>query len=340
MSAPLPPALVDALRRASRGEVAEQAPLSPRTSVRVGGPARLLVKPRDPEALVAVLRLCAQERLPWHPLGGGANTVVGDGGVDGAVLRLGPDFATETVEEFGDHVVVTLGAGTPGARFLSLAREQRCVGVAAWGAGIPGTVGGWTAMNAGTPLGSMSDHLEAVEIATPSGLSWLGADKLRLGYRRCEVPAGAVLTRARCRVRRGSDAERAHEERAVKSDLEKRRATQPLNQPNSGSVFVNPPGNFAGRLIEAAGLKGTRRGGAQISTRHANFIVNGGDATAHDVVELIALARRAVKNATGIVLQPEVRLVGTFAPPLPPELESHHQLPVLLPPPPAAAVSP
>lgn len=340
MTAPVSPALLDLLRRASQGEVAAGVPLAPRTSVRVGGPSRLFLKPRTPESLVAALRALSSESIPWHALGGGANTVVGDGGVDGAVIRLGPDFATELVEELGDQVVLTLGAGTPGARLLALAREQRCVGVAAWGAGIPGTVGGWTAMNAGTPAGSMSDHLEAVEIATPDGLSWLGKAELRLGYRRCELPRGAVLTRARCRLRRGSEAERAHEERAVKADLDKRRATQPLTQPNSGSVFVNPPGNFAGRLIEAAGLKGTRRGGAQISPRHGNFIVNTGGATANDVVELIALARRAVRNATGIELAPEVRLVGTFEPPLPAELEAHHELPRFLARPGAQAVAP
>jgi UDP-N-acetylmuramate dehydrogenase len=340
MSAAVAGTLLDELRRASQGEVTAGLPLGPRTSVRVGGPARFFVKPRDPEALVAVLRLCAEAQVPWHPFGGGANTVVGDKGVEGLVLRLGPDFTSETVEELGDQVMVTLGAGAPGARLLALAKEQRCVGVASWGAGIPGTVGGWTAMNAGTPVGSMSEHLEAVEIATPSGLSWLSAAELHLGYRHCELPRGAILTRARCRIRRGTDSERGQEERAAKADLEKRRMTQPLSQPNSGSVFVNPPGNFAGRLIEDAGLKGTRRGGAQISARHANFIVNSGDATAHDVVELIALARRAVENATGIVLKPEVRLVGTFSPPLPPELEEHHQLPVLLPAPQAMAVTP
>jgi UDP-N-acetylmuramate dehydrogenase len=327
---PLSAPLLDRLRRVSQGEVAADVPLAPRTSVRVGGPARLFIKPSSPEALLATLRALLAEAVPWHALGGGANTVVGDGGVEGAVLRLGSDFATETVEEFGDHVIVTLGAGTPGARLLALSREQRCVGIAAWGAGIPGTVGGWAAMNAGTPAGSMSDHLEAVEIATPEGLSWLGADKLRLGYRHCELPLGAVLARARCRLRRGTEAERAHEERAVKADLDKRRATQPLTQPNSGSVFINPPGNFAGRLIETAGLKGTRRGGAQISPRHGNFIVNLGNATAHEVIELIVLARRAVRNATGIELVPEVRLVGTFEPALPPELEAHHELPRLV----------
>jgi UDP-N-acetylmuramate dehydrogenase len=117
--------------------------------------------------------------------------------------------------------------------------------------------------------------------------------------------------------------------RAAKADVERRRATQPLSMPNSGSVFVNPRGDFAGRMIEQAGLKGEKRGGAQISDKHANFIVNMGDATAADVVELIALARGTVLARTGIELSPEVRLVGTFRPPLPPELLPHHFVPVL-----------
>ncbi|TMA17999.1 MAG: FAD-binding protein, partial [Deltaproteobacteria bacterium] len=131
--------LVADLRRAARGEVLEQVPLAPRTSVRVGGPARLWVKPQGPPALVEVLRVLSGASVGWISLGGGANTIVGDRGVDGAVLRLAQDFAIEEVEEAGDHVVVTLGAGAPIARFLSLAKEQRGVGVA-WAAGIPGTV--------------------------------------------------------------------------------------------------------------------------------------------------------------------------------------------------------
>jgi UDP-N-acetylmuramate dehydrogenase len=320
--------LVSALKRASGGEVLRDVPLAPRTSVRVGGVAQLWVRPRDPEALVAVLGILCDAGVPWFTLGGGANTVVGDRGVEGAVLKLGPDFASEQVEEGGDHALLTLGAGAPIARFVSLAREQRGVGVA-WAAGIPGTVGGMVTMNAGTKAGAAADHLEAVEVATPDGLRWLAASELRLSYRHCELPEGAVLTRARCRVRRGDDGEVLEDARAAKADVERRRSTQPLSQPNSGSVFVNPDGDFAGRLIEQVGLKGTRRGGAQISDKHANFIVNLGDATAADVIELIALARNTVLSATGIELHPEVRLVGTFQPPLPPELEPHHFMPVL-----------
>ena len=320
--------LVSALQRASRGEVLQDVPLAPRTSVRVGGPAQLWVRPRDPEALVAVLGVLCDAGVPWFTLGGGANTVVGDVGVEGAVLKLGPDFAAEQVEEGGDHALLTLGAGAPIARFVSLAREQRGVGVA-WASGIPGTVGGMVTMNAGTSTGAAADHLEAVEVATPDGLRWLAASELRLSYRHCELPEGAVLTRARCRVRRGDEAQVQEDARLAKADVERRRSTQPLTQPNSGSVFVNPNGNFAGRLIEQAGLKGARRGGAQISEKQANFIVNLGDATAADVIELIALARSTVLSTAGVELHPEVRLVGTFLSPLPPELEPHHFVPVL-----------
>ena len=183
-------------------------------------------------------------------------------------------------------------------------------------------------MNAGTPAGCMADHLAAAEVATPAGAKWLDATELHLAYRHCELPRGSVLTRARCRIRRGTDAELIEQQRVAKADVDRRRATQPLQQPNSGSVFVNPPGDFAGRLIEQAGLKGRTIGGAQISDRHANFIVNLGGAKAADVVALIALARATVQQKFNLALQPEVKLVGTFDPPLPADL--HATLPVHL----------
>ena len=329
--------MIELLRKAARAEVVENLPLAGRTSVRVGGAARFLVRPQDPAALVAVLGVLSDAGIGWHVLGGGANTIVGDGGIDGAVLVLARDFCVEEIVESRDagdhraedHLVITLGAGVPNARFLALAKEQRGVGVA-WVAGIPGTVGGMVAMNAGTPSGCMADHLLAVEVATPDGLRWIDATELHLAYRHCDLPKGAVLTRARCQIWRGSEPELLEQQRAAKADVDRRRQTQPLTLPNSGSVFINPRGDFAGRLVERAGLKGARRGGAQISERHANFIVNTGDARASDVIELISLARSTVRAATGVELVPEVRLVGTFTPPLPQDLERHHILPVLL----------
>jgi UDP-N-acetylmuramate dehydrogenase len=321
--------LLSELRKAAHGEVLEGVPVGARTSVRVGGPAQLWCRPRDPEALVAVLGVLCDAGVPWFSLGGGANTIVGDAGIEGCVLQLGRDFVDEEIEEGGDHAVLVLGAGAPIARFVSLAREQHGVGVA-WAAGIPGTVGGMVTMNAGTNTGSARDHLDSVEVATPDGLRWLKASELKLSYRHCELPRGAVLTRARCRVRRGNETEQLEDVRTAKSDVDRRRASQPLSLPNSGSVFVNPRGDFAGRLIEQAGLKGARCGGAQISEKHANFIVNLGDARAADVVELIAQARRAVLAMSGIELIPEVRLVGSFHPALPEDLSAYHFLPVLL----------
>jgi len=317
------PAVSEALLRdvkaAARGEVQTDVPLAGRTSVRVGGPARLFVRPKDPPALAAVLRLLRGAGESWHALGGGANTIIGDAGIEGAVIKLGPDFADELIEEGGDHVVLTLCAGAPSARLLQVSRNERCAGVA-WVAGIPGTIGGLVAMNAGTPAGCMADHLIAVEVATADGMRWVDAKDLKLAYRHCELPRDSLVVRAKCSVKRGTEADLRVEARAAQDDLDKRRAAQPLTQPNSGSVFVNPPNDYAGRLIEAAGLKGTQRGGAQISERHANFIVNLDGAKAADVVDLIVLALRTVKQKFGIALKPEVRLVGTFVPELPSEL--------------------
>jgi UDP-N-acetylmuramate dehydrogenase len=309
------------LRKAAQGEALENVSLAPRTSVRVGGNAKYFVKPKDPAALVEVLKVLQASSIAWFVLGGGANTIIGDRGVEGCVIKLPIDFVAEEVEEAGDHVVLTLGAGAPIARFLSLAKDQRGVGVA-WAAGIPGTVGGLVAMNAGTPAGCMADHLLAVEVATPDGLRWVDAASLNLRYRHCDLPKDAVVTRARCKVRRGTDAEIIEQQRVAKADVERRRSTQPLTLPNSGSVFVNPQGNFAGRLIESAGLKGMQKGGAQISEKHANFIVNLGGAKASDVIDLIIAARKAVFAATGIELKPEVRFVGEFDPPIPKEIRA------------------
>jgi UDP-N-acetylenolpyruvoylglucosamine reductase len=212
--------LIELLKKVSRGDVQEQVPLDHRTSVRVGGAAKLLVRPKDPAALVATLGALSDAGVPWVALGGGANTLVGDGGIDGAVIRIAPDFCTDEIEEQGDGFTLTVGAGAPSGRFVSLVREQNGVGIGSWACGIPGTVGGMVTMNAGTPHGTMSDCLEAVEVATPDGLTWLGADKLKFSYRKCSLPSGAILTRARCKVRRGSEAERAHEQRAIRVELE------------------------------------------------------------------------------------------------------------------------
>lgn len=284
--------------------------LAPWTSLRVGGPAELLVRPRTAGALVSVLSRARAEALPVHVLGGGANTLVGDLGIRGITLKLPADLFAEEVQPLASGGgLVTLGAGAAIVRLTNVMRARGWVG-AEFLAGIPGTIGGAVAMNAGTKQGECERVLEAVELATPEGIGWVPRAALSVRYRFTELPAGAIITRARFRLAHGDvTASRA----AMEADLGYRKRTQPLSQPNCGSVFTNPPGDHAGRLIDSVGLKGARLGSAQISTLHANWIVNLGGARAADVLGLIERAQARVHEATGVVLVPEVKRVGVFA---------------------------
>jgi UDP-N-acetylmuramate dehydrogenase len=303
---PAPSAWRDALAAAVRGDSQRDAPMAPRTSIRVGGPADLLVRPADPEDLAALLSACAGRGVPVHALGGGANLLVADLGVRGVVVKLPPDLG----EESSDGERLALPAGAPTGRLVQRAQELGLVGCE-FIAGIPGTLGGAVAMNAGTRIGEMRDVVERLEVATPDGLRWIEAGALRFAYRTCRLPAGAVATRVAFRLRHGDvTASRA----AMEADKDRRRRTQPLTQQTWGSTFRNPPGDFAGRLIEAAGLKGHRIGGAMWSEVHANFVVNLSGATARDCLALIRLARERVRERFGVELELEVRLLGEFAP--------------------------
>lgn len=296
---------LDAVARAVRGEVVRDAPLAPRTAIRVGGPADLLVRPADPDDLTALLRACRAAGLPLLVLGGGANLLVADRGVRGVVVRLPPGFGDESARA----ETLVLSAGAPTGRLVARAQERGLVGCE-FIAGIPGTLGGTVAMNAGTRAGEIKDVVRRVELATADGAGWVDAAALAFEYRTAHLPAGAVVTRVEVALRPGDVAASAA---AMRADVARRRATQPLSQPTFGSTFRNPPGEYAGRLIEAVGLKGHRVGSAQWSEIHANFVVNLGGASARDVLALVSLARRRVAERFGVVLEPEVRLVGEFA---------------------------
>ncbi|HLL00412.1 MAG TPA: UDP-N-acetylmuramate dehydrogenase [Myxococcaceae bacterium] len=284
--------------------------LAPLTSVRVGGPAEALVRPRTPEALVALLRLARDEGAPVTIIGGGANTLVGDGGIRGLTLRLPGDLFPEVAEVGADEGRLTLGAGAAIVRLINLMRSNGLVG-AEFLAGIPGTLGGAVSMNAGTKNGECFRVLEAVELATVDGVGWLEKARIPHAYRHSELPVGSVVTRVRFRLPRG---DLATSKQAMDKDLAYRKSTQPLSQPNFGSVFTNPPGDYAGRLIEVVNLKGHTLGRAQVSTLHANWIVNLGGATARDVLGLITLMQERVRAETGVELKPEVKRVGEFLP--------------------------
>jgi UDP-N-acetylmuramate dehydrogenase len=296
----------DEIARRVRGEVLRDAPLASRTTIRVGGPADLLVRPADPDALAELLRAVRALGVPLHVLGGGANTLVADAGVRGVVVRLPPALAPEDAR--GDTLL--LGAGQPTSRLWVRAHALGLVGME-FVAGIPGTLGGAVAMNAGTRIGEMKDVVRRVELATADGTGFVDARELGFAYRTCLLPPGAVVTRVELALRPGDVAE---SERIMQEDRDRRRRTQPLDRPSFGSTFRNPPGEFAGRLVEAVGLKGHRVGGATWSEVHANFVVNLGGATARDVLALVSLARTRVQERFGVVLETEVRLLGEFQP--------------------------
>ncbi len=294
-----------------RGEVRWGVPLAPKTSVRVGGAAELFVRPADLDDLLGLLRTARELEVPVHVLGGGANTIVGDGGLPGVTLKLPEE--RERATDLGNRMLLELSAGAPSARLTQLAREHGLVGVE-WAAGIPGTVGGLTAMNAGTWAGEMKDRLTEALLVGADGAAWRPARDLAFAYRHAEL-GGRIVSRVRVELEKGDPEALQRSASAQEKDLARRRATQPLHLPNSGSVFRNPPGDHAGRLIEACGLKGTAEGGAQVSPAHANFIVNRGGASARDVTTLMARAQHAVQERFRILLAPEVRLVGLFTPP-------------------------
>jgi UDP-N-acetylmuramate dehydrogenase len=296
--------LVAALPGAIRFDVAA----SKLTSLRVGGPVDALATPPDRAALARLLALCARHGVRHRVIGRGFNTIVRDEGLDGVLVQLS---AFKRLEERPDGCL-RVEAGVSHASLVRFCKE-RGLGGLEFGAGIPGSIGGWVAMNAGIPERETKDAVREIEVMSPSGakLHHLPRAKLGFGYRRLGgLAPGSVILSALLEVRPTPKSAVAE---AIERLLSRRAATQPLDVPSCGSVFRNPPGGYAGRLIEAAGLKGERHGGAQISTLHANFIVNTGGATAADVLALIGHARAAVRLRTGIQLEPEVRIWGRGA---------------------------
>jgi UDP-N-acetylmuramate dehydrogenase len=275
------------------------------TSLRVGGRADAVAVPPDRTALAALLRICARHRVPRRVIGRGCNTIVRDEGVDGVLIRLSAFKRLEERPNGG----VRVEAGVSHASLTRFCRERGLAGLE-FGAGIPGSIGGWVAMNAGIPERETGHVVRELEVMSPSGakLHALPRERLGFAYRKLGgLAPGSVIVSALLEVEVAGREQVAAE---VARMLAKRAGSQPLDVPSCGSVFKNPRGSFAGRLIEAAGLKGERHGGAQISPLHANFIVNTGGATAADVLALIGHARAAVRLRTGILLEPEVRIFG------------------------------
>lgn len=285
------------------------APMSKRTTFGIGGPADVLVSPRNEAELARVIAAIEELRLPWFILGGGSNLLVADRGIRGVVLSLAGELTSLEVEE--DGAVLHVGAGVSFPRLTRKAIDLGWPSAIGW-MGTPGQVGGALKMNAGTRDGEIGDVVVEVRAVTTSGVRTFSREACGFRYRNSAFPVDAVLTRAILRCDDRKIDEVGELDRVAKELLAKRHRTQPKLR-SAGSLFKNPPGDHAGRLIEAAGLKGARRGSAQISEAHANFVVNLGGATADDVLALATLAQDEVKARFGVELEWEVKRVGEFA---------------------------
>lgn len=275
------------------------------TSFQIGGPADLFVTVEHEDELMFAMAAAHRNGIPAMCLGAGTNLLVSDRGIRGLVVKLGLSFSRIGI----DDVKVTVGAAMQFGAMVETVVDRGLAGLE-FGEGIPGTVGGGLVMNAGAFGGEMARVVARVHGVTADGQARaLTKDEVNFAYRRTDLPPRFVITRVDFELFHGD----RDELQARVADLRsKRAARQPRGLPNAGSVFKNPPGNFAGRLLESVGLKGARMGGAAFSGQHANFIVNLGGARADEVRALIDLARSRVMESTGVALEPEVKLIGEW----------------------------
>jgi UDP-N-acetylmuramate dehydrogenase len=284
-----------------RGRVQQDAPLAATTWFRVGGPADWLVRPADVDDLLLLLRDKPRD-LPLIAIGAASNLLVRDGGVRGIVLKLARGFSDVVVEADG----ILAGAAALDATVAEHAAEAGLDGLA-FLSGIPGSIGGAVAMNAGAYGAEVKDVLDWAEVATPSGLLRLSAAELGFAYRRAALPEGGVVVRARFHAQPGDKDAIAEQMRAIRAAREE---TQPVRARTGGSTFKNPAGRKAWALIDAAGCRGLKRGGAQVSDKHCNFLLNLGDATAADLEGLGEDVREKVRDMSGITLDWEIKRIG------------------------------
>jgi UDP-N-acetylmuramate dehydrogenase len=296
-------AIPAALAELPEVEARRMAPLAPLTTFRIGGPADLLLLPRSAAGLEAALRATRRAGLPLLAIGAGSNLLIAEAGFRGVAVKIGSGLGPVRVE--GERLIADAGRTLP-----ELMRRARRAGLSGleFAGGIPGSLGGSLCMNAGAWSHEMSEIADWIRGIDEAGEAVeLEAREVAWSYRRARFPRPLTIVEAALRLVPG-DPERiaAREEEWH----EARRRTQPLGEPSAGCVFTNPPGDHASRLIDVAGLKGERVGGAMVSPVHANFIVNAGGATAGDVMRLIARVRERVRAVHGVELALEVELVG------------------------------
>lgn len=296
--------LVSELLAGDVGEVLQNEPLAPYTTWKIGGPADVLIVPSSKDKLAETVRILNSRQIPWFLLGRGSNLLVADKGFRGAVITLGPAFEQVRFEQN----LVYAGAAYSFIKLSVLAGKEGLTGLEFAG-GIPGTVGGAVYMNAGAHGSDVSRILKQAEVLLDTG-EWvtMGPADLQYAYRHSLLhKKQGIVTEAVFELQFGDRKEIAAAMAAYK---DRRKRTQPLHLPCAGSTFRNPAGHFAAKLIEDSGLKGFRVGGAEVSTLHANFIINNGQAKASDVLSLINHIQTVVKDRFGVELVPEVMTVG------------------------------
>lgn len=293
-----------ALSGAVDADVVQGERLSRRTTYRIGGPCELLVTCHSYQALSKTVDVLASEGVEWVVMGKGSNILVADKGFDGCVITLGRDF--RRIAE-GDGQLLTCGSAVILSTLVSEAMKRSLSGLE-FCVGIPGTVGGAIAMDAGSRRDWIGQLVEDVVVFRPGeGMHRYAGSDVDWQYRSTSIPTSEIVLEATLRLERGDRDEIARE---MERRLATRRATQPMGKPTCGSVYRNPPDGSVGKMLEDCGLKGFSVGGAQVSGTHANFIVNNGTATASDVVAVMKVMYDKVKEIYGVDLQPEVKFLG------------------------------
>lgn len=290
----------------TKGALLENEPMKKHTTFRIGGAADYFAVPVLAEEVKGIVSVCKEMNVPYYIIGNGSNLLVSDKGYKGVIIQLYKAMSDVTVE--GDNIRAQAGASL--AKIANTALEASLAGFE-FAAGIPGTIGGACVMNAGAYGGEMKDVLQEVTVLTSEGeVLTLTNEELELGYRTSVIAKkDYIVLEALIRLQPDS----REEIKAVMDDLRGRRLNkQPLEYPSAGSTFKRPEGYFAGKLIEDAGLRGFRVGGAQVSEKHCGFVVNAGGATAADVDELMKQVAAKVQEQFGVRLEPEVKRLGEF----------------------------
>lgn len=282
-------------------------PMNIHTTFRIGGPADILVKPASIAEIEGIINACDSYAVPYYVVGNGSNLLVGDAGIRGVVIQLGQEYAQVQILE---EDAIWVKAGCSLSKVAHFAMENGLAGME-FAAGIPGSIGGAVAMNAGAYGGEMKDIVESVTLLTPEGeVVILPQDYMEFAYRESIVTKKNYLVlEVQLRLKAGEPDEI---EKRMKELSQARREKQPLEYPSAGSTFKRPEGYFAGKLIMDAGLKGYRVGDAQVSEKHCGFVINRGKATAEEVERLMGIIQRKVEEEFGVVLEPEVRRLGDF----------------------------